>query len=769
MTIKINPGFFTHLNPYILIPFLAYLWTVGVTPAVFAQFKGKIIKSIVIRGNKRIDSETILFYIKSKEGKGYSSFQTNNDIKAIYGLGHFEDIRVEAEDYLQGIKLIYIVKELPSIRSISFIGNKKISTKNLEEKIGLSKGDFFDKNQVKKTVQLIKYLYEEKGFFLAKVRANAKKVDKDQLDLVFKISEKKKVGIKKINFEGNKTFSSKTLKKKLNTKEKGWFSIFTDSGIYQKEMVKADMLRLELFYRENGYINVKVLDPEINIDKKEKAIFITVIIEEGEQYKTGVITFKGDDTFSEKELRAKVELKEGDTYNLSKIREGIFNITDLFSEKGYAYADIRPDIKVNAQDRKVDIVMQIDKGRKVYIGKINITGNAKTKDKVIRREFRFNEGDLFDSIKLRRSKERIVNTSFFEDVQIQTSRGEKDDTIDINTSLVERPTGSLGAGIGYSSVDNAIITAQIAQDNLFGNGQKIQFSTELSSRRTDFSLSFTEPRLFDREISAGIDLFNQDKDFFSFKSKTQGGGVRLGKSLTEYTWGNLGYRYELVKISEVDPVDETNFLKNEERVTSRITPSIIHDTRDNVLNPTRGTREVLSVQYAGGILGGLNFFKLSAEKSYYHPLFLGLVGMLHGKISYAKGYKGDVLPIYERYFLGGPLDLRGFTFKDVGPKDASGDPIGGEKLLLFNVEIQYPFSNNIRGILFYDRGNVFGEGPDISLTSKDFDLLDMRHSIGAAIQFYSPIGPIGLAYGFKLDREKGESPSEFHFLLGRSF
>lgn len=762
---------FNHYSAvFSIITYLCFLWVV---PGVYGQTEGKTVKSIDIRGNKRVDKDTILFYIKSKKGERYSSSKVNEDIKAIYSIGQFEDIKVEAKDVKGGIKLIYIVKEIPSIRDVSFVGNKKISKKELERKIifskGLKKGSLYNKNQVKRTEKLIKKLYEEKGFFLATVRIIAKRVKRDQIDLLVKISENKKVGIKKINFTGNKAFTDKKLKKQLNTKEKNIFSFFTDAGIYQSEMIKADLLNLELFYREHGYINVKVLDPIIDVDKKEKAIFIKIPIEEGEQYRTGKIEFVGDDTFPKKELRTKVDLKEGDIYSLSKIREGIFNIAELYSQQGYAYADVRPDRKVNAQEKKVDIVMQIDKGRKVYIGKIMIEGNIKTKDKVIRREFRFNEGGLFDSKKLRRSKERIMNTSFFEDVQIQTSKGEKDDTIDITTSVVERSTGSIGAGIGYSSLDNAIITLQLSQDNLFGNGQKIAFTTELSSRRSDFSLSFTEPWLFDREISAGIDLFNLKTDFTTFESQRQGGGLRLGKAFTEYTWGNIGYRFENVKISEVAPEDATNFLKNETRITSRISPSITRDTRDNRLNPTKGTKEILGVQYAGGILGGVNFYKLSAEKSYYHPLFLGLIGMIHGKIAYAQGYSGDVLPIYERYFMGGPLDLRGFTFEDVGPQDSDGDPLGGEKLLLFNAEIQYPFNNSLRGIIFYDRGNVYGNGPDISLTSENFSLSKMRHSVGVALQFYSPIGPIGLAYGFKLDRAGGEDPGEFHFILGRTF
>ncbi len=761
-------------NPSLIVPFIiAHLCFLWVVPEAYGQIEGEIVKSVEIRGNKRVDKDTIMFYIKLKKGEKYSSSKVNEDIKAIYGLGQFEDIKVEAKDFKNGIKLIYIVKEIPSIREISFVGNNKISTKKLGEKLdfskGIKKGSLYNKNIVKKSEKLIKKSYDEKGFFLATVRTIAKRVNKDQMDILFKISENKKVGIKEIGFTGNKAFTDRELKKQLSTKEKNIFSFITDAGIYQKEMLKADQLNLEFFYRENGYINVKVLDPVIDVDKNEKAIFIRIPIEEGDQYKTGKIKFVGDNTFPEKKLREKVDLEKADVYNLGKIREGVFNITELYSQQGYAYADVKPLREVNAQKKIVDTVMQIDKGRKVYIGKITIAGNLKTKDKVIRREFRFAEGSLFDSKKLRRSKERIMNTRFFEDVQIQTSRGEKDDTIDITTSVVERSTGTIGAGIGYSSVDNAIITAQISQDNLFGNGNKIAFSTELSSRRSDFSLSFTEPWLFDREISAGIDLFNLKRDFFSFESRRQGGGLRLGKSFTEFTWGNIGYRYEKIKISDVAPETETNFLKNEVRFTSRIFPSITRDTRDNRLNPSKGTKEILSAQYAGGVLSGLNFYKFQAEKSNYFPLFFGLVGMLHGKIAYAKGYSGDVLPIYERYFIGGPLDLRGFNFRDVGPKDINGDPLGGDKLLLFNAEIQYPFSNALRGILFYDRGNVYGDGNDISLTGENFSITNMRHSIGVAVQYYSPIGPVGLAYGYKLDRATGEDPAEFHFVLGRTF
>ena len=384
----------------IIIAHLCFLWVV---PEAYGQTEGKIVKSIGIRGNKRVDKDTIMFYIKLKKGDKYSSSKVNEDIKAIYGLGQFEDIKVEATNFKNGIKLIYIVKEIPSIREVSFVGNKKMSTEKLGKKLiaskGLKKGSLYNKTLVKKTEKLIKKSYEEKGFFLVTVQTIAKRVNRDQLDIIIKISENKKVGIKKIYFIGNKAFTDKELKKQLGTKEKNIFSFITDAGIYQKEMIKADQLKVELFYRENGYINAKVLDPMINVDKNEKAIFIKIPVEEGDQYKTGKIEFIGDNTFPDKKLREKIDLEKADVYNLGKIREGVFNITELYSQQGYAYADVKPLREVNAQKKIVDTVMQIDKGRKVYIGKITIAGNLKTKDKVIRREFRFAEGSLFDSKK----------------------------------------------------------------------------------------------------------------------------------------------------------------------------------------------------------------------------------------------------------------------------------------------------------------------------------------------------------------------------------
>ena len=492
---------------------------------------------------------------------------------------------------------------------------------------------------------------------------------------------------------------------------------------------------------------------------------------EGSLYRIDSIKVKGDGTFTDEELFEVIESKKGERYNVSKIREDVSRVSDLYSTRGYAYADVNPVTKIIDEKKVVQLVVEIEKGKKVYVGKISILGNVSSRDNVIRREFRLREGDLFDSQKLKRSKQRINNTQFFEDVKIDTKRGESPDLIDITTTVTERPTGSITVGAGFSSVEKVIFTGSVSQNNLFGRGQRLVFSTSLSAIRSDFNLAFTEPRLFDTEILAGIDLFNRDQEFFSFDSRRRGGGLRFGKSLTEYDSVGINYRLENVRVSNVEAADVTEFLRNETRTTSRISPTYTRDTRDDFLNPSTGSKHVVRFEFAGGPLGGSDFLKSGYEYTYYHTLIGKLVGAFHTEINWADGYNNDTLPPFERFFMGGANDLRGYNIRDVGPLNSQGDPVGGSQSLLFNFELQYPFSKAFRGFAFYDRGNVFGSGngTDISTTAKTINLVDMRHSIGLGLRFLSPFGPVGVAYGIKLDKQSGEELGQFHFTAGSAF
>ncbi len=737
-------------------------------PETHAQ-DGGLVGSVKIQGNKRVDDSTILYYIKTRKGEPLSRNQIRKDIEQIYNLGQFKDIRVETQGGLDGLEVVFIVEEIPSIGDVVLRGNDKLSDDEIREKLALKRGTTFQEYMIQEAKEAIKLLYHEKGFFFVETSIDTKKSADNLTNINIRIREGEKVRIKNIRFVGNKSLVADDLKEQMETKAETWFSFLDDSGIYKKDILKLDMFRLEGFYHDNGYIRVRVLEPKIGINKKDKEINIIVPIEEGPQYRVRKISAQPDETLTEEEILKAIKIKVKDVYNVSGVRADILNITELYSQRGYAYADVNPVTKINDDSRTVDLSVAIDKGRKVYVGEISLLGNTRTLDNVIRREFRLKEGEVFDSEKLKRSKQRINNLQFFEDVKIDTRRGRDSDLIDIVTTVTERPTGSVSVGAGFSSVENFIFTAGISQDNFLGRGQKVVFSTSLSSLKSDFNLSLTDPRIFDTEILAGIDAFNRKSDFISFSSRNTGGGLRFGKAITEYDWVGLNYRFEDVEITDVDPGQETSHLKNEKRITSRISPTFIRDTRDNFLNPSTGWRHVVRFDLAGGVFGGTNFHKMSYETSYYRPLIGKLVGMLHGQIAWADGYGDDKLPSFERYFLGGPSSLRGYTIRDVGPRDIAGDPIGGNQSLLINAELQYPFTKGFRGFVFYDRGNVYGGGPDIRTTTTTWDLVEMRDSIGAGVRFLSPFGPVGFAYGLKLDQADGENPGEFHFSAGSAF
>jgi len=735
-------------------------------PPLSAQ-EGEIIESLKIVGNKRIDESTILYYIQSKPGTVLSKATIRKDIEQIFSLGQFKDIQVDTQNRVEGLELQFIVEEIPSIGDVEILGNSKLESNDIREKIGLRRGATFNDHLIQESKKEILKAYKEKGYFFAETRIDTNKGANNLIDVVIRVREGEKVKIEKVRFSGNKAFEDKKLAEQMETQAETWYSFLDDSGVYQKDILKLDLFRVEGFYQDNGYLRVKVLEPRIDINKKARQIHIIVPVEEGPQFRIKSLEIKGDDTIPHDEVKKSLLTKKGDIYNVSQLRQDIVTVTDLYSTKGFAYADVNPVTQIDDQTRTVTLSVDIDKGKKVYVGKINMLGNIKTRDNVIRREFRLKEGEVFDGSKLKRSKQRINNLNYFEDVKIDTHRGDNPELIDILTTVTEKPTGSFTIGAGFSSVENLIFTTSIAQDNLFGNGHRVNVTASLSSIRTNFNIGLTEPRLFDSEISAGIDAFNTDQDFLSFDALTTGGGIRLGKNITEYESLTLGYRFENVEVTGVSAADTTDFLKNETRTTSRITPSYIYDSRDNFLNPSQGWRHVITSDLAG--LGGAKFTRSMYEITYYHPLVEKLVGAAHARVNFAEGYGGETLPSFERYFMGGPTSLRGFTIQDIGPKDSDGDPLGGNQALLLNLELQYPFTKSVRGYVFYDRGNVYGSGTDLSSTARNFDLGEMRNSIGAGFRFISPYGPLGFAYGIKLDKKSGEESGQFHFSAGSAF
>jgi outer membrane protein insertion porin family len=509
-------------------------------------------------------------------------------------------------------------------------------------------------------------------------------------------------------------------------------------------------------YQNNGYINVQVGEPVVEINREAGGIIITVpITREGDQFKVGKVTLTGDSVFKEEELRQKVRLSTGEIYSREAVRNDITQLTDAYADRGYAFADVTPTVSIDPGTRVVNLAFTTRPGPKVYIGRIDIIGNERTRDQVIRREMRLDEGELYSAT----PRQRLTNLQYFEEVKIDTKRRGEEELMDLAVEVTERSTGQFTAGIGFSSIESVVFTASVSQSNLFGRGQSISLSARVGSLSQDFAIDFQEPYLFGQPINAGATVFRRSLDYDTFESRRTGVGLTLGRILGEYARVAVTYNYEIVEIDDLDP-GASELLQQEEGTsyTSSITPRIVWDSRDTQFDPAGGSVQAFEVTGAG--LGGTNrYYKVVGSSTWYFPLPQGLTGFVRGRFGIGDGYAGKVLPAAERFFLGGATTIRGFEFRDIGPKDSRGNPLGGTSFLQFNLEIGRSFGRLLRLVTFFDAGNVYNPG-------NQFDFGDLRRSAGVGFRLITPLGPIRLDYGFKLDRRRGESMGAIGFLLG---
>ena len=756
----------------------------------------KPIEKIVIEGAKRADENTVRFYIHSKTGEKYNSHTIQEDIRRVYALGFFDDIQIDATETSSGLILKFLVKEKPFVREIILAGMEEINEKLVRAKVKTKKGTFFRQDFIPWDENRIQQTYRGKGHYFTEVKTVIHELESNQVDVEYRITEGKKIIVGKVLFRGNNTFADHILKKSIETESAGW-AVGAASGTYKKDALKTDILRLESFYHDHGYIKVKVSDPEVEIDKEKLRIHVNFPLTEGEQFYFGDIDIEGDEVYTKEELVKNIRLEKGDVFNRSMFREDIFKISDLYSQKGYAFVSVTPDINIDTKGKIVNAKVDIRKGPKVYVGKITISGNEKTRDRIIRRQFMLHEGELFNSELLRKSRQRINRLGFFDSLEFEQRSRRENDLIDIEVKVLERETGQFSLGAGFSSDLGFTLNGSVKWKNLMGRGQDLSISVDRSNKNLDYTLSFTENSLFDRQLSGGIDVYDKSYEFDSYGSQRQGGSLRLGRALGENIWGRFGYKYEIANISlqktiAVDVIDEDgNAVKDEdgnpvteeeeiehstilksmegEHVTGSILPSITYDTRNDPYSPSAGRKVVLSAEIAG--MGGVEkFYKLTGEYTEYHVLWNEFVGMFHAKIGQSDSYGGKSFPLYEGFRMGGPRSMRGFRLSEIGPLDENAKPIGGTALLQFNTELQYRFTRYFRGFLFYDRGNVYGKHDELNNTTDQYyDLEQMRHSWGFGIHFFSALGPISVSQGFKLDKRETESAGEFHFSIGTAF
>jgi outer membrane protein insertion porin family len=730
-------------------------------------FQRQIIAEVRIAGNKRIEEDAIRRVIKTKLGDIVSAKALSDDLKAIYGMGYFEDIRVEASEGPAGKVVTFQVVEKPTIRKIVISGNNIYDDEEIRNNLNISTGSILNVFKINSNIKAIETFYKEKNYHNVRISYEVQPLENNQADVEIKIEEGQKIRIKTISFDGNAAYDAKKLRKVMKTSEKGFFSWLTSSGELNREDLNQDVTKLAAFYHNNGYIDAKVGEPVIEFS--DNWIYITIKIEEGSQFRVGKIDLTGDLVQPKEKLIEQLKIREEEYYNREVVRNDVLLLTDICADVGYAYAEVMPRIDEDRKNLIVNITYAIDKKKKVYFDKILIGGNSKTRDKVIRRQLKVYEKELYNGKGLKGGVRSLYRTDYFEDIKVNTQKGGAEDQMTLKVDVAEKPTGAFSFGAGYSSVENLFAVASVTQRNLFGRGQILQLKGEIGSVTNRYTLSFTEPWLLDIPLSAGIDLYNQFRDYETYERDSVGGRLRFGYPVFDYTRAYLYYTYDVSDISNIsEDASDSVFELEGINITNSFTGILNYDSRDRVFNPTEGSEHSISVEYAG-FGGDIAFTKYLGETGWYIPLFWETVGFLHGKTGYVEQHPDGLLPDYERFYLGGLNSLRGFGWRDVGPTETNENgvevEIGGDKFVQLNLEFLIPLVKKagLMGVLFYDTGNAWAEGDPI-------DLSNLRESAGFGLRWYSPLGPMRIEYGYILDPEPGEDTNgKWEFGMGAAF
>jgi outer membrane protein insertion porin family len=743
------------------------------------------IYKIMILGNVKIEEGVIQGAIKSREGSPFSAEKVREDLRSIFDLGYFTDVQVDIKSTPQGKEIIFIVVEKPSIKEILITGNQKVKRDDIKEKITLKPRSILNLDKVKEDSEQVRKLYFSKGYYGVKVEYKVDYLETNEAVITFTISEGPKGHIKKIAFKGNKHINSSQLKKVMTTSQWNILSIITQTGTLDEDVLKNDLQLLNAYYVDHGYLDAKISEPKVDLSDPKK-IRIEIEITEGPLYHLGDINFKGDPLTTKEDLFKALKIKRGDVYSNSAVRKDINAITEKFANQGYAYVEINPETAVDNKNLLVHLTFDIEKKKRVSYEKIQIVGNTKTRDKVIRRELQVAEGELYSAAKMNKSRDRLKRTGFFKEVDFATSRGSTEEKINLDLKVEEAPTGSITFGVGYSNTQSLVGNASISDRNLFGMGYHGYLKAAVGLKTLNFRTGLTDPYFLGYPFSAGFDLYDEKDEYFKeyYKYSIIGGDIRFGKELTEKFRIDAMYKLEKVNIYDVSPYASTYVKEMRGKSTTSaisVTPSI--DNRDDYFNPRRGGKHSFLIQYAGGILGGDNYFvKSIGQTSWFFPLPLnttlnlraqaGIIAPFGGKrVAYDDygipvGYK-DKLPITEKFYVGGSGTIRGFEYGMAGPRDMNNEPIGAEKMVVFNTELIFPISKTIglRGALFFDVGKAWGTESNLGVVRSR----GIAMGAGPGIRWFSPFGPIAIDLGFNLSPKHGEKGHVIDFSGGTSY
>ena len=706
----------------------------------------------------------------------------SEDVSRMRDSGRYSFVKAYMKVEEDGIVLVYSVTAKHRLQRIEIRGAANMGNRKVLDKSELEVGQFADDSTFEQAASKIKTSYSD--FWYPDTRVSwESSIDETvgTVDVIFTVNEGRKLAVKEIAFEGNTFADADRLQRLLQQKKKKWHSFITRSGQYKEDVADLDVFSIKSFYMNNGFLDVQVSDPVLD-SRQPKAARLIFHINEGRQYKVGKIALSGMNTFTEEELRRTIRLRPGDVASYANINSAGEGLQSYYGNRGYIRIGVDPVMDADAETGLVDITYTISEGSIGYINKINISGNERTADEVIRRELIIYPGDKYNRSRVKASESKLKNLQFFDIVTLRTEPTAEDGKYDLNVQVHEQATGRFAAGVGFSSVDSLVGYAELSQGNFsykhwppIGDGQKFKIRAQLGTKRNDLDISFVEPWFMDRKLSFGVDLYHREASYYSssYDQSTDGIRLSLGRPLSRFTRGTLAYSIERFNVFDVDS-DASAIIQNEEGVRTKSTLEYtwLFDSRDRYFNPTSGNKTSVSPYVAGGAFGGqTDIYGMNIRSAHYWPLVHNMVFNLRGQVesveafgnSSDSGDYGDGVPLFDRLFLGGSYTLRGYEYRDVGPQDGN-DPVGGNSSAFATAELTYPLWSQIRGAFFYDWGFVNED-------SWDFDPSEYSDNWGIGLRFDLPGFPLHLDYAWPISYDDNylDGKGRFNFIIGNTF
>jgi len=732
-----------------------------------------VVRDIRVEGVQRTEAGTIFSYLPIKVGDRVDDERIAEAVKALYATGFFRDVRLEA----QGDVLIVAVEERPTISSITFVGNKEFDTDTIKKAlkdIGIAEARIFDRSALERAENELKRQYITRGKYGAIIQTTVTPQERNRVAINFTINEGDSTRIARINIVGTKAFTEKQLLDQMTLTTPGWFTWYTKNDQYSKQKLSGDLEALRSFYQNRGYLEFNVDSTQVSITPDKEDIFITINVTEGPRYTVGDVRLAGDLVVPASDLEQLIRMKAGETFSREKLQASAKDISDRLGAEGYAFANVNAVPEIDREKQVASFTFYVDPGRRAYVRRINISGNSKTRDEVIRREFRQLEGAWYDGPRIDRSKVRVKRLGYFDDVNIETPPvAGTADQVDIEVSVTERSTGNLLAGIGYSSAEGVVLSGSVSQQNIFGSGNALTVGINTSRYNRTLAGVFTQPYWTPNGVSRTIELYQKSLDptglaIAQYSSRTFGAAMGFGIPVTETDTINVGGRYENTKLTLFadSPPVYYDFVN---RFGSQTNAFILNagwsrDTRDDILYPNRG--QLRSVYYEMGLPGGdLTYYKIEYVQSNYWQFYRDFVFLIHGDFGWGDGYNLKPLPFFKAFFAGGTDSVRGYETNSLGARDEFGNALGGRRKIIGNAEVFYPLVKGekaVRGSLFVDAGQIWANGSQPEFES-------FRYSAGVVVQWNSPIGPLKFSYAVPLNAKPDDRQQRFQFQAGTAF